>query len=191
MNVDFYQIRQDVERLIGKTACMAAGQLPLAPRSNIVIEFAMQETKNLKQEYAGTEHLLLGLLREKDGIVFNVLKQAKVNYADARREVLQLLGLPENVETPTATSMPDRSTVGKQRVEQQIQEIQLRRLKLAEAILEQEQELLTVVRKRTELEREFTTVTQRRVALEQRLTALLEKTMEIEKLQAKESNDDR
>jgi ATP-dependent Clp protease ATP-binding subunit ClpA len=166
MNVDFQQIRQEVERLIGKTACMAAGQLPLAPRVNKVLDFAMQEAKNFKQEYLGTEHVLMGLLREKDGIVFNVLKQASVNYADARREALKLLGLTVQSEIPVAAPTPDRSKDNKS-VEQQIQEIQFRRLELAKKMLEQEQELLAII--------------QQRVALEQRLSALMEESIELEK----------
>jgi ATP-dependent Clp protease ATP-binding subunit ClpC len=180
LGVDFQQIRQETERLIGKTACMAAGQLPLAPRTNKILEFAVQEAKDIKRDCVGTEHLLLGLLRERDGIVFNILKQAKVEYVDAQREVLKLLGLTVEAEMPVTASAPDRNQKNKS-VAQQMQEIQIRRLELAQAILEQEQELLTVIRKRTDLERELTAVVQRRLELEQRLSVLMEEAMEIEK----------
>ena len=66
--------------------------LPFTPRAKKVLELAYEEASNLGHNYIGTEHLLLGLIREQEGIAAQVLQNIKVRLEDVREEVLELLG---------------------------------------------------------------------------------------------------
>src|SRR5271155_5379700 len=68
------------------------GKLPQTPRAKKVIEYAMEEARNLNHNYVGTEHLLLGLLREQEGVAAQVLINLGLKLEDVREEVLNLLG---------------------------------------------------------------------------------------------------
>ena len=69
MDVDLTKIRREVEKLVNQgTDMIAMGKLPQTPRAKKAIEYAMDEARNLGHTYVGTEHLLLGLLREEEGI---------------------------------------------------------------------------------------------------------------------------
>jgi ATP-dependent Clp protease ATP-binding subunit ClpC len=68
------------------------GKLPQTPRAKKVIEYAMEEARNLNHNYVGTEHLLLGLLREQEGVAAQVLMNLGLKLEDVREEVLNLLG---------------------------------------------------------------------------------------------------
>ena len=68
------------------------GQLPFTPRAKKVLELSLEEASNLGHTYIGTEHLLLGLIREDEGIAAQVLRNLKVKLDDVRDEVLELLG---------------------------------------------------------------------------------------------------
>jgi ATP-dependent Clp protease ATP-binding subunit ClpC len=63
------------------------GKLPQTPRAKKVIEYAIEEARNLNHNYVGTEHLLLGLLREKDGVAAQVLMNLNLKLEDVREEV--------------------------------------------------------------------------------------------------------
>jgi ATP-dependent Clp protease ATP-binding subunit ClpC len=90
---------------------MTMGKLPQTPRAKKVIEYAMEEARNLKHNYVGTEHMLLGLLREKEGVAGQVLMDFGVRPDDVRREIVKLSlrepgapDQPEESETPATTS---------------------------------------------------------------------------------------
>jgi ATP-dependent Clp protease ATP-binding subunit ClpC len=68
------------------------GKLPQTPRAKKVIEYAIEEARNLNHNYVGTEHLLLGLLREHDGVAAQVLMNLGLKLEEVREEVLNLLG---------------------------------------------------------------------------------------------------
>jgi ATP-dependent Clp protease ATP-binding subunit ClpC len=68
------------------------GKLPQTPRAKKVIEYAIEEARNLNHNYVGTEHLLLGLLREQDGVAAQVLMNLGLKLEEVREEVLNLLG---------------------------------------------------------------------------------------------------
>jgi ATP-dependent Clp protease ATP-binding subunit ClpA len=68
------------------------GQLPQTPRARKVIEFAIEEARDLNHNYVGTEHLLLGLLREQEGVAAQVLMNLGLSLPDVREEILNLLG---------------------------------------------------------------------------------------------------
>src|SRR5690606_18263122 len=67
-------------------------KLPQTPRAKKVIEYAMEEARNLNHNYVGTEHILLGLLREQEGVAAQVLMNLGLKLEDVREEVLSLLG---------------------------------------------------------------------------------------------------
>src|SRR3989454_2043371 len=94
LNVDLEDIQQKIEETVkkGKAAAAAGPDLPYTSRAKKVLELAMSEARELNHSYVGTEHLLLGLLREEKGIAAQVLTDAGVNLEQARAETLRLLG---------------------------------------------------------------------------------------------------
>src|SRR2546422_135694 len=106
LNVDLEEIQQKIEETVkkGKAAAAAGPDLPYTSRAKKVLELAMSEARELNHSYVGTEHLLLGLLREEKGIAAQVLTDAGVNLEQARAETLRLLGS----EMPSA-SAPGRA----------------------------------------------------------------------------------
>src|ERR1700716_2599808 len=94
LNVDLEEIQQKIEETVkkGKAAAAAGPDLPYTSRAKKVLELAMSEARELNHSYVGTEHLLLGLLREEKGIAAQVLTDAGVNLDAARAETLRLLG---------------------------------------------------------------------------------------------------
>jgi ATP-dependent Clp protease ATP-binding subunit ClpC len=95
LNVDLEEIQQKIEETVKKGKAPAAAgppDLPYTSRAKKVLELAMSEARELNHSYVGTEHLLLGLLREEKGIAAQVLTDAGVNLEQARAETLRLLG---------------------------------------------------------------------------------------------------
>src|SRR5437868_9854464 len=78
------------------------GKLPQTPRAKKVIEYSIEEARNLNHNYVGTEHLLLGLLREQEGVAAQVLMNLGLKLEDVREEVLNLLG--HNMDSGESTS---------------------------------------------------------------------------------------
>src|SRR6201984_203657 len=112
LNVDLEEIQQKIEETVkkGKAAAAAGPDLPYTSRAKKVLELAMSEARELNHSYVGTEHLLLGLLREEKGIAAQVLTDAGVNLDAARAETLRILGteMPQQVGavTPPSTTGP-------------------------------------------------------------------------------------
>ncbi len=106
LNVELDEIQQKIEETVkkGKAAQTPGPDLPYTSRAKKVLELAMSEARELKHSYVGTEHLLLGLLREEKGIAAQVLTDAGVNLDAARAETLRILG----------TEMPQTSASGQQ-----------------------------------------------------------------------------
>ncbi len=93
LDVDLRKIRLEVEKLVQSGPEMVTmGKLPQTPRTKKVIEYSMEEARNLNHNYVGTEHVLLGLLREQDGVVAQVLMNLGLKLEEVREEVLNLLG---------------------------------------------------------------------------------------------------
>ena len=93
LDVDLRKIRLEVEKIVQSGPDMVTmGKLPQTPRAKKVIEYAMEEARNLNHNYVGTEHLLLGLLREQEGVAAQVLMNLSLKLEDVREEVLNLLG---------------------------------------------------------------------------------------------------
>jgi len=93
LSIDLKKIRLEVEKIVKSGPDMVTmGKLPQTPRAKKVIEFAIEEARNLGHNYVGTEHLLLGLLREHDGVAAQVLMNLGLKLDDVRAEVLNILG---------------------------------------------------------------------------------------------------
>ena len=93
LDVDLRKIRLEVEKLVQSGPDMVTmGKLPQTPRAKKVIEYSMEEARNLGHNYVGTEHILLGLLREQEGVAAQVLMNLGLKLEEVREEVLNLLG---------------------------------------------------------------------------------------------------
>src|SRR5262245_53276697 len=98
LDIDLRKIRLEVEKLVQSSPEVGTpGKLPQTPRAKKVIEYSIEEARNLNHNYVGTEHLLLGLLREQEGVAAQVLMNLGLRLEDVREEVLNLLG--HNMET--------------------------------------------------------------------------------------------
>jgi len=99
LSVDLKKIRLEVEKIVKSGPAMVTmGKLPQTPRAKKVIEFAIEEARNLGHNYVGTEHLLLGLLREHDGVAAQVLMNLGLKLDEVRTEVLNILGASMEAE---------------------------------------------------------------------------------------------
>ena len=108
LEVDLRKVRLEVEKLVKSGPNMVTmGKLPQTPRAKKVIEYAIEEARNLNHNYVGTEHLLLGLLREKDGVAAQVLMNLNLKLAEVREEVLNLLGAHMDTEDAEATPISE------------------------------------------------------------------------------------
>ncbi len=116
LDVDLRKVRLEVEKLVKSGPDMVTmGKLPQTPRAKKVIEYAIEEARNLNHNYVGTEHLLLGLLREHEGVAAQVLMNLGLKLEEVREEVLNLLGAgvdPE--ETVGGGKSGESSSSGKQ-----------------------------------------------------------------------------
>ena len=93
MAIDLSKIRNEVEKIVKTGPSMVTmGQLPFTPRAKKVLELSMEEASNLGHNYIGTEHLLLGLIKENEGIAAQVLLNLGIKLEDVREEVLEFLG---------------------------------------------------------------------------------------------------
>jgi ClpA/ClpB-like protein len=91
MNIELEQIRTAVEFVIGRGDRPTVGEVGITPRAKRVIELAIDEARRLGHTYIGTEHLLLGLAREGEGIAAGVLESLGVNLDRVRHEVIRVL----------------------------------------------------------------------------------------------------
>jgi ATP-dependent Clp protease ATP-binding subunit ClpC len=114
LNVDLEEIQQKIEETVkkGKAASAPGPDLPYTSRAKKVLELAMTEARELNHSYVGTEHLLLGLLREEKGIAAQVLSDAGVTLEQSRAETLRLLGsdMPAQSAGGPTPSTPPAST---------------------------------------------------------------------------------
>ena len=111
LEVDLRKIRIEVEKLVQSGPEMVTmGKLPQTPRAKKVIEYSMEEARNLNHNYVGTEHILLGLLREQEGVAAQVLMNLGLKLEEVREEVLNLLG--HGLEGGEATERGGREPAG-------------------------------------------------------------------------------
>nr|QCI08648.1 Clp protease ATP binding subunit [Sphondylothamnion multifidum] len=92
MNVNLKDARIEVEKIIGRGSGFVAVEIPFTPRAKRVLELSLEEARQLGHNYIGTEHLLMGLVREGEGVAARVLENLAVNVSSIRAEVIQMLG---------------------------------------------------------------------------------------------------
>ena len=116
LDVDIKKLRLEVEKLVKSGPDMVTmGKLPHTPRAKKVIEYAIEEARSLNHNYIGTEHILLGLLRETEGIAAQVLMNIGLKLEDVRQEVLNLLGAGVENGIPSLGMKMDPATAAKQK----------------------------------------------------------------------------
>jgi len=112
LGIDLAQVRAEVEKAVGRGGgALFVGQIPFTPRAKKVLELAITEARNLGHNYIGTEHLLLGLIREAEGLAAQVLTNLGADLTKVREEVSTLLGTkvsPEPIAKPSETPTLDR-----------------------------------------------------------------------------------
>jgi ATP-dependent Clp protease ATP-binding subunit ClpA len=111
MGVELYRVRNAVEFIIGRGDRIVLGEIGLTPRAKKVIELAVDEARRLNHHYIGTEHLLLGLVREGSGIAAGVLESLGVNLEKVRTQTIQVLsqsGAAQTMES-VAQSTPSQT----------------------------------------------------------------------------------
>jgi len=107
MGIDLQRVRDQVERIVQAGPDVdSEGKLPHTPRAKQVIQYAMEEARSLNHNYVGTEHLLLGLIQEGEGVASQVLQNLGVTLKDIREEVLNLLGHGIDNGTRTGNVQP-------------------------------------------------------------------------------------
>jgi ATP-dependent Clp protease ATP-binding subunit ClpC len=85
------EVRQQVEEIIGQGQHAPSGHIPFTPRAKKVLELSLRESVQLAQAYIGTEHILLGLIREGDGVAAQVLVRLGADLDRVRQQVIQLI----------------------------------------------------------------------------------------------------
>ncbi len=101
LGLDLDAIRQAVESMVAATGgTLTIGEIPFTPRAKRVLELSVDEARQLGHNYVGTEHLLLGLIREGEGVAARVLLELGVDRKKVREETLKLLGGTPSVSQP-------------------------------------------------------------------------------------------
>ena len=126
MGVNLKDARVEVEKIIGRGSGFVAVEIPFTPRAKRVLELSLEEARQLGHNYIGTEHLLLGLIREGEGVAARVLENLGVDLSKVRSQIIRSLG--DNTEvtsgntnnrskTPTleefGTNLTEKATQGK------------------------------------------------------------------------------
>ena len=91
MNISLEAVRQQVEEIIGQGQAAPTGHIPFTPRAKKVLELSLREALQLGHNYIGTEHILLGLIREGEGVAAQVLQKLGADLNRVRQSVIQLL----------------------------------------------------------------------------------------------------
>ena len=110
LGVDLGQVRGAVEEIIGAGTEPAPGQIPFTPRAKKVLELSLRESIGLGHNYIGTEHILLGMAREGEGVANQVLERFEVGAREIRATVISLLG--GGPTKPPETRPPRRARAG-------------------------------------------------------------------------------
>ena len=111
IGVDLRKVRAEIEKIVGiGDNMMLLGEIPFTPRAKKVLEFAVSEASDMKHTYIGTEHILLGLIREEEGVAARVLQNLELKLDAVREEVLNTLG-----ETEQAGAEGGKGEKGEQR----------------------------------------------------------------------------
>jgi ATP-dependent Clp protease ATP-binding subunit ClpC len=109
MGVNLKDARVEVEKIIGRGSGFVAVEIPFTPRAKRVLELSLEEARQLGHNYIGTEHLLLGLIREGEGVAARVLENLGVDLAKVRTQVIRMLGETAEVAAGGGSPAGDRA----------------------------------------------------------------------------------
>ena len=114
LGIEIDKARQAIEAITGRGGTLVEGELPLTPRSKMIMELAMDEARRLDHRFIGTEHLLLGLIREGEGIAAGVLENLGLQLEQVRTETVRVLRQhqqeQEEVSAPVMPPVPSEAT---------------------------------------------------------------------------------
>ena len=110
MGVNLKDSRVEVEKIIGRGSGFVAVEIPFTPRAKRVLELSLEEARQLGHNYIGTEHLLLGLIREGEGVAARVLENLGVDLTKVRTQVVRMLGETAEVTTGGGSSKGSAKT---------------------------------------------------------------------------------
>jgi ATP-dependent Clp protease ATP-binding subunit ClpC len=100
LGIDLRKVRAEIEKIVGTgDNMMLLGEIPFTPRAKKVLEYAVEEAQHMSHSYIGTEHILLGLIREEEGVAARVLENLGLKLEAVREEVLGILGEMEQKES--------------------------------------------------------------------------------------------
>jgi len=110
LGVNLKDSRIEVEKIIGRGSGFVAVEIPFTPRAKRVLELSLEEARQLGHNYIGTEHLLLGLIREGEGVAARVLENLNIDLAKVRTQVIRMLGETAEVGTGASTTKGNLKT---------------------------------------------------------------------------------
>jgi ATP-dependent Clp protease ATP-binding subunit ClpA len=100
LEITLEEVRAQVARIIGQGEEVTAGQIPFTPRAKKVLELALREALSLGHNYIGTEHILLGLVRENEGVAARILLDFDTDAEKIRAEILRVISPPRRTAVP-------------------------------------------------------------------------------------------
>jgi len=110
LGVNLKDSRIEVEKIIGRGSGFVAVEIPFTPRAKRVLELSLEEARQLGHNYIGTEHLLLGLIREGEGVAARVLENLNIDLSKVRTQVIRMLGETAEVGTGASTTKGNLKT---------------------------------------------------------------------------------
>ena len=110
LGVNLKDSRIEVEKIIGRGSGFVAVEIPFTPRAKRVLELSLEEARQLGHNYIGTEHLLLGLIREGEGVAARVLENLSIDLTKVRTQVIRMLGETAEVGSGANTSKGNLKT---------------------------------------------------------------------------------
>src|SRR5215831_2191967 len=106
LGISLDAVRQQVEKIIGRGQQAPSGHIPFTPRAKKVLELSLREAHQLGHDYIGTEHILLGLIREGEGVAAQVLVRLGADLNRMRQQVIQLLAEHQVKEPASSLDAP-------------------------------------------------------------------------------------
>ncbi len=111
LNVNLKKLRLEVEKIVGAgDNVLLVGDVPFTPRAKRIIELSVREADNLGQEYVGTEHILLALLMESEGVAARVLETIGINPEVVKKQIIEILGEAAFKSPPFSPSSKEKET---------------------------------------------------------------------------------
>jgi ATP-dependent Clp protease ATP-binding subunit ClpC len=111
LGVTLKEAREEIEKIIGRGSGFVAVEIPFTPRSKRVLELSLEESRTLGRDYIGTEHLLLGLIRDGEGVAARVLLNLGVDSTEVRTKVIQMLSETTSALTDSSRTRKKTSTL--------------------------------------------------------------------------------